>query len=375
MLRISKRTQTVLKHAFYVICNNFVQYFQDLIFQTEGVRPKEITFQSIDDIGRIGRNKRLHLVEIAFSSEYGFHKAKLAIKVYDDEKAIQEATGSAYLADWLKKEKGIKTPKLLYYSKDHKILIYEGLYAKNFDDADIEINEKHFLSGIGLATVHGYELKEIDLQRYYLLVEKGLKEIEKLEIPKSHIQNLSNILYFEIENVLYHSFGGARAFGDFHPGYIMFQIEPHPIHHYGRSSDNVEVFLIDAEFLETKETNENFDRIDRFEDCGTFYAKILLEEFVKSAGSINKTLKNMKNMFEGYDTTFFKQTKVHFWDLYPKGTSLEFQTSLSLLFDTLYISRLEGDYGKEWVKSAIDVRMKLIDFLFTNRPLKTLIGI
>ena len=154
----------------------------------------------------------------------------------------------------------------------------------------------------------------------------------------------------------------------------MFQEGPHPVRHYGRSSDTVEVFLIDAEFLETKETNENFDRIDRFEDCGTFYAKILLEEFVQSPGSINKTLKQIKALLEGYDATFFKQTKVHFWDLYPKGTTLEFQTSLSLLFDTHYVSRLAGDKGKEWVRTAIGVRIELIEFLLTNRPLRALIG-
>jgi hypothetical protein len=357
---ISRRTQKRLKDAFYTIASHFVTYFQEQIYKTEGFKPEDIKFQSLEPIAIIGRNRKLHLMEVIYASSMGFHKSKLAIKVFDAmDKVLQEASGNQILRYVLEGNEEIKTPHLLYYSKDYQLLIYEGLFADEFESITIPEDEKYFLAGRALGTIHNKELKNIDLERYYMFVENIFsKLIDSKFIPKMILENIRDRIVNEIESKMYYSYGGSRSFGDFHYGNIMFAKKTEKVRDFGFKSDFLQVFLIDPEFIE--ECIESTCP-DRFEDIGTFFAKILLEEFIKSNGSPTKFENLIRSFISGYNT-IYEPFKVKIKDMYPRGMTLELQIIFATLFDLMYY--IDRDNGDEWLKNAINARLKFIDYLF-----------
>jgi hypothetical protein len=358
---ISRTTQKRLKEAFYTITSHFVNYFQDQTYKNEGYRPKDIKFHSLEPIAIIGRNRKLHIFDCNYSTEYGFHKSKLAIKVFDAmDKVLQEASGNQILRYVLEGNSEVKTPQLLYYSKDYQLLIYEGLFAEEFVNVKIPQDEKFFLSGRALGTIHNKELKNVDLERYYMFVENIFSKLfESKYIPKKNLEYIRDTIVNEIETRMYFSYGGSRSFGDFHSGNIMFEKHSEKIREFGLISDDYLVFLIDPEFIEdcTESTCP-----DRFEDIGTFFAKDLLEDFVKSNERPNKTENYIKTFLNGYNT-IYEVFKVKIRDMYPKGITLELQIVFATLFDMLYYIEREED---EWLKNAIRVRLRFIEYLFQH---------
>jgi hypothetical protein len=362
VLNISRNTQKRLKEAFYTIASHFVTYFQEQIQKTEGYKPQDITFHSLEPLAIIGRNRKLHLMEVIYASSMGFHKSKLAIKVFDAmDKVLQEASGNQILRYVLDGNQEVKTPQLLYYSKDYQLLIYEGLFAEEFNNVKILEEEKYFLSGRALGSIHNKELKNIDLERYYMFVENIFsKLIHSNYIPKKTLENIRDKIVDEIESRMYYSHGGSRSFGDFHSGNIMFEKKDKIVRNFGFKSDYLQIFLIDPEFIE--------DCIestcpDRFEDFGTFFAKIMLEEFIKTNGKPEKFERFVRSFIGGYNT-IYEPFKVKISDMYPRGKTLELQIIFATLFDLLYY--VEKNEGDQWLKNAINARLRFIDYLFQH---------
>ena len=335
-------------------------YFQDQTYKNIGYKPKEITFHSLEPLAIVGRNRKLFIYEVNFSSEMGFHKSKLAIKVFDSmDKVLQEASGNQILRYVLEGNPEVKTPQLLYYSKDFQLLIYEGLFAEEFSETKIHESEKYYLAGRALASVHNKELKNLDLQRYYMFVENIFDKLFSSNlIPSNILEEIRDKIVNEIESKMFYSYGGSRSFGDFHIGNIMFEQQSEKVRNLGLKSDKYQVFLIDPEFIEDCIENAC---VDRFEDIGTFFAKSLLEEFIKTAGKPKKVLDDIREFLKGYNSIFEKY-KIQLKDMYPRGITLELQMIFAILFDVLYyITTSEND---EWLKSAIQARISYIDYLF-----------
>ncbi|MFW9927866.1 MAG: hypothetical protein ACFFD1_00575 [Candidatus Thorarchaeota archaeon] len=358
MRNISRRTQKRLKEAFYIIASHFSSYFQDQVLKQSGYRPKDINFHSLDPVAIVGRHRKLHLFEVNFSSEMGFHKSKLAIKVFDNlDKVLQEATGNQILRSVLEGQSEIQTPQLLYYSKEYQLIVYEGLYAEEFENFKLAENDKFYFAGRSLGSVHNRDLKNVDLQRYYTFIDKIFtilfEKYTKL-IPKNTLELIRDRLVQEIEERLFYCYGGSRSFGDFHPGNIMF----------GRGEDKeknkIKIFLIDPEFIEDCiET----PCVDRFEDIGTFFAKIGLEEYVRTNGSLINTKKIVKSFLNGYNSKY-EDIKVRIEHIYPRGKSLEFQMILAIMFDVLYY--LNREENNDWLKQMVTARLAYINTLFMH---------
>ncbi len=363
-----------LKKAFEVVASEFSNFFADKVKTEYGIRPSpsSIKIQSIEINNILGRERELYLVDIAFSSDAGIYQTKLFIKTFlNQQKVFQEASGSIHLEELLKNQISVKTPKLLYYSKEWNILVFEGIYATDFDKFNrISDDEKFFLAGLGLPVLHGKTLKEIDLQRYYLLLEKSISQIKikiKEIIPEgvTIVDILRDTLVKEIEQRMFYSHGGAISFGDFHSGNLMLAPLNEKIRNISKSIDNIQIWLIDCEFTEFD--TENADRVDRFEDIGTFFAKDFLEEFSKNQ-KIKNGLMNLKSFLTGYNAIFKQLTGIYLHECYPKGTTFEFQIAQTLLFDLLYFITKITDINL--IKKGFLLRIDFINYLLNNRLIK-----
>ena len=364
----------ILKKAFEVVASEFSNFFADKIKFQYGIRPdpKSIKIQSIDIKNILGRDRELYLVDIPFSSDAGIYQTRLFIKTFKDQrKVFQEASGSMHLEEILKNQNSVRTPKLLYYSKEWNILVFEGIYADDFDKCPyLSIEEKYFLAGLGLPVLHGSTLKEIDLERYYLLLEKSISQIKSRIssiIPEgvTVLDVLQANLVKEIEQRMFYSHGGGISFGDFHSGNMMFERINEKIRNLNKTIDNIQIWLIDCEF--TDFDIENADRVDRFEDIGTFFAKNFLEEFSETQ-KIKTGLKNLKSFLTGYNSIFKKMTGIYLHECYPKGTTFEFQIAQTLLFDLLYFIIKVSDLSL--IKKAFLLRIDFINYLLNNRLIK-----
>lgn len=363
-----------LKKAFEVIASEFSNFFADKIKLQYGIRPdpKTIKIQSIDVKNILGRDRQLYLVDIPFSSDAGIYQSRLFIKTFKDtRKVFQEASGSMHLEDLLNHQLSVKTPKLLYYSKDWNILVFEGIYAEDFATfRQITSDDKFNLAGQALPVLHGSTLKDIDLERYYLLLEKSISQIKIIIgtiIPEgvAILDILRDNLVKEIEQRMFYSHGGGISFGDFHSGNMMFEQMRTNVRSTNKTTDNIQIWLIDCEF--TDFDTENADKVDRFEDIGTFFAKDLLEEFLAHQ-KIDSGLKNLKAFLTGYNYVFKKLTGIYLHECYPRGTTFEFQIAQTLLFDLLYFITKITDINL--VKKGFLLRIDFINYLLNNRLIK-----
>lgn len=364
-----------LKKAFEVVASEFSTFFSDKVKTQYGVRPspESIKIQSIDIKNILGRDRELYLVDIPFSSDAGIYQTRLFIKTFKDkQKVFQEASGSMHIEGILKNQQSVKTPKLLYYSKEWNILVYEGIYAENFDSFNqISWEDRHFLAGAGLPIIHGNTLKEVDLQRYYLLLEKSISQIKiKIEvlIPEAVtiLDLVQDNLVKEIEQRMFYCHGGGISFGDFHSGNMMLEFTNDTLRTTGRpNTDNIQIWLIDCEFIEYE--SENADKVDRFEDIGNFFAKSFLEEFSQNQ-KIKEGLKYLKSFLTGYNSVFKEITGVYLHECYPRGTTFEFQISQSLLFDLLYFITKITDV--RLIRKGFMLRIDFITYLLNNRLIK-----
>lgn len=364
-----------MKKAFHIIASEFSAFFAKVTQERYGVSPspQSIQVQSIEIRGQLGRGRQLHLVEVPFSSDCGFHQARLFIKTFrEKDKGFQEAQGAQKLAELLADDPYVKTPQMLYFSQEHNILVYEGLYATTFDDwGDLTEDEKFFLTGLSLPRLHGSTIKELDLQRYYLLLERTMDRLGSLlgnceNDYSDQIPELRKKLVDEVEGKLFYAHGGGRSFGDFHSGNIMFEVSQTQLRDTNTRSDWIIVYLLDPEFIET---GQGADQIDRFEDVATFFAKRALNEFVEKK-SLTQLTKDLRWFLRGYNFIFQELTGLHLHQLYPKGVSLEFHMCMGLLYDMLYFVRLNKDFPG-LCERGVGVRLDLINHILDERiPLK-----
>ncbi|MHA2365360.1 MAG: hypothetical protein ACXAC7_15485 [Candidatus Hodarchaeales archaeon] len=364
-----------LKQAIIVIASHFSNYLSEIVIQRQGLKPspESIVVNTVNLISTFGRGRQIHLVEVYFNSDVGLgHSARLFIKVFKNpSKMADEAQGANLLYDLLQNDPCVKTPRLLYYASEHSILVYEGLYAEELSHfQQISENEKDFLAGVALQGIH-YTippvLKEIHLQRYYLLLEKTFNQLIQLNEEKSlnisdQLLKTRELMILEIESRMFYSHGGARAFGDFHAGNLMFSMSHRRFRNTNQPSDFVQIYVIDPEFIEPEAYH-----IDRFEDIGSFFTESALDEFAKGNTNLELTRSKTHLFLNGYNSVFMQITNgVTLQECYPKGSTLNFHISMSILFDLLFYIRT---ISPELLFQGIDVRLKLIEALLVKRTL------
>lgn len=360
-----------LKRAITVIASEFFSFFSDQVKLKTGLRPDplSIQIQSIDIKRTIGRKRELYLVDIPFSSDIGVHETRLFIKLFKDhEKVLQEASGAINLEEILKNVNEVKSPQLLYYSKEWNILVYEGIYADEFDQVTyLSIEDKINLAGMALPLVQGITLKDVDIQRYYLLLEntiKNINEIVEYSAPEyiAELNNIQEKMVLELEGRMFYSYGGGFSFGDFHTGNIMVEKTVMKLRNQNNKIDNIRIWLIDPEFFDSE--SPNHDKIDRMEDIAGIFTGILLSEFAKNS-NVNNSFLLIKEFIKGYNSVFKESTGIIISDCYPKGTTLEYHIGQSLLFDLLYY--LNNQIDVELMISGISLRFNLINHILEKR--------
>jgi hypothetical protein len=372
-----------LKKAIAVIASEFFTFFADQTQEKVGIRPNptSITIQSVDIKRNVGRKRELYLVELNLSTDVGMHETRLFIKLFKDHsKVLQEASGAIYLEDHLKGKKGeeirVMTPKLLYYSKEWNILVYEGIYGDDFDNFNLcSIEDKMMLIGSALPKIQGFTMKEIDLQRYYLLLEKTINELYDIceySLPNYEkiIPQIRELLIQELEQRMFYSYSGALSFGDFHTGNIMLQANPmkltnlftKDVNKNAETLNRTMVWILDPEFFDLESIN--YDRIDRMEDIANVFTSYLLSEFSEK-NSIKKTVKLIEKFLIGYNLEFKKKTGINLQDCYPKGSTLEYQIAQSLLFDIIHY--LRNQFDSELMRTGLDLRLNLIKNILEKR--------
>lgn len=368
-----------LKRAMKVIAKEFANYFSDLVVKTEGTlrpHPESISIQSIVIKNIVGRGRQLHLVEVHFNSDVGLgHSGRLFLKVFrDNNKLAEEAKGAKFLYDSLNQNSYITTPKLLYFSHEYSILVYEGLYADELDKfQNISDQERFFIAGASLAVISSYSpppiditLKQIDLQRYYLLLEKTLDNLFEIGKTKSlkisdRLENIRELMVSNLEEYMFYAFGGTHSFGDYHAGNLMITDkilqttqQPTQSKNYENIFNQFQVYVIDPEFLDP-----DADQTDRFEDIAAFFVESLLNEYANSSfKSANETRAKILLFFQGYDFIFKQDIKtLSFLELYPRGLTLNFQFGMAILFDLLFFIRTAQS---EKLQDGIEFRLRLV---------------
>ena len=232
------------------------------------------------------------------------------------------------------------------------------------------------LVGSALPKIHGYTIKQIDLQRYYLLLERSMNELQNIienYVPGylKKVHQIRDLMVSELEKKMFYSHGGAKSFGDFHPGNIMFQ-STHEKNSNLFDEDSgtlnfetlnrTKVWVLDPEFFDV--SSENFDCVDRMEDIAGLFASYLLSEF-SEMNTIKETSKLIDKFFKGYNLDFKKNVDIKLEDCYPKGSTLEYQLSQNLLFDLISFLRKQLDV--ELMKKGFHLRINLIKKILKKR--------
>ncbi|MHA1542017.1 MAG: hypothetical protein ACTSQH_03490, partial [Candidatus Hodarchaeales archaeon] len=127
---------------------------------------------------RLGKRKELQLMKITVvdALQNKDFQVDLAFKFLNDSnEAIKEANGAVWLEELLKNNDRVKTARLLYFSKEHSLLIYEGLSeSTEFFSNELDLPQKFFLAGSALPYVHGLFKQNVAVDRYLHLITETL---------------------------------------------------------------------------------------------------------------------------------------------------------------------------------------------------------
>ena len=319
-----------------VLSKYFLRQLENLL------RDKTGAFFPIDHLSnlelgkRLGKRKELQLMNVTVVDALQNKKFKvdLAFKFLTDaNEAIKEANGAVWLEELLKNNNRVKTARLLYFSKEYSLLIYEGLSdSTEFFTNELDLPQKFFLAGSALPYVHGLFKQKVIVDRYLHLITETLNG---LNISVNDRDELNSLFKPHLKRIGM-SLAGAHSFGDFHPGNLMLGESDRQLMNSGDLKiDHTITYLVDPAYID----RDNF--IDRAEDFGTFFTKFAYNEYSQTQ-SFEKTVSDIQLFCKGYDyTSSFNGVK--FADYYPEEiTSIDFHIALGILIESLFKSRLAG---------------------------------
>ena len=319
-----------------VLSKYFLRQLENLL------RDKTGAFFPIDRLSnlelgkRLGKRKELQLMNVTVVDALHNKKFRvdLAFKFLTDaNEAIKEATGAAWLEELLKNNNRDKTARLLYFSKEYSLLIYEGLsQSTEFFTNELDLPQKFFLAGSALPYVHGLFKNKVSVDRYLHLITETLNG---LNVTVEDRNELNSLFKPHLKRIGMSS-AGAHSFGDFHPGNLMFGDSDRQLSNSGDLRiDKTIIYLIDPAYID----RDNF--IDRVEDIGTFFTKFAYNDYSLTQ-SFENTITEIQLFCKGYDYTS-SGNGVKLSDYYSDGkTTIDFHIALGILIESLFKSRLAG---------------------------------
>jgi hypothetical protein len=308
---------------------------------------------------RLGKRKELQLMKITVvdALQNKDFQVDLAFKFLNDSnEAIKEANGAVWLEELLKNNDRVKTARLLYFSKEHSLLIYEGLSeSTEFFSNELDLPQKFFLAGSALPYVHGLFKQKVAVDRYLHLITETLNG---LNISTNDRDELNSLFKPFIKRIGL-SLAGAHSFGDFHPGNLMFGDSNRQLANSGDlKMDKTMIHLIDPAYID----RDNF--IDRAEDIGTFFTKFAYNDYSLTQ-SFDKTVSDIQLFCKGYNFTS-SYNSVNFSDYYPEGqTTVDFHIALGILIESLYKSRLAGHSSSS---SVVLTSLEAVKYILNKQP-------
>ncbi|MCK4847434.1 MAG: hypothetical protein KAT16_00250 [Candidatus Heimdallarchaeota archaeon] len=347
-----------------VLSKYFLRQLENLL------RDKTGAFFPIDHLSnlelgkRLGKRKELQLmtVTVVDALQNKEFKVDLAFKfLTDPNDAIKEANGAIWLEDLLKTNNRVKTARLLHFSQEHSLLIYEGLSeSTEFFTNELDLPQKLFLAGSALPYVHGLFKRNVVVDRYLHLITET---VNGLNVSANDRNELNSLFKPHLKRIGI-SLAGAHSFGDFHPGNLMFGDSERQLANTGDLRiDNTIIHLIDPAYID----HDNF--IDRAEDLGTFFSKFVYNDYSLTQ-SFEKSVSDIQLFCKGYDYTG-SINGVKFSDYYPEGkTTIDFHIALGILIESLFKSRLAGHSSRSSVVltsfEAVKEILKKQPFMFYN---------
>ncbi|PWI49189.1 hypothetical protein CEE45_03375 [Candidatus Heimdallarchaeota archaeon B3_Heim] len=344
-----------------VLSKYFLRQLENLLRDKTGAFFPVDRLSNLELGRRLGKRKELQLMTVSVCDALHNREFKvdLAFKFHENsDAAIEEANGAAWLEDLLKTNNRLKTAQLLYFSKEHSLLIYEGLSnPTEFFENELDLPQKLFLAGSALPYIHGLFEQKIVVDRYLHLITETLNG---LNISPNDRDELNYLFKHPLKQMGL-SLAGAHCFGDFHPGNLMFYESDTSHANTGDIRiDKTIIYLIDPAFIE----RDSF--VDRAEDVGTFFSKFAYNDFSLTQ-NFDKTVSDIELFCKGYDYTC-SYNGVYFPDYYPEGTTFDFHIALGILIDSLFKTRLAGYSPPDSVSPLVQTSIEAAKYILERRP-------
>ena len=237
-----------LKPHLIQLVSSFSYYLIDEARKDSGKDVLEVKINDLEYYKAGGRFGEVYVVDVFYSSEYGQHKSKLAIKFIEDAlDVLIEIRNSSFLEKKFSTRSIVKIPRYIYVNlKPPTFIAYEGITGINYEDAHTVV-DKSFWAGYVLSIIHEGKPRPVITDIYEELYRRLVLSIYGGDEKEQEIMEKSKNLIEMVSS----SHGGSDAFGDFHQSNLMIRATT--------QGEVVSIALIDPTFWMQ-------GSFDRFED-------------------------------------------------------------------------------------------------------------
>jgi len=305
-----------LKPSLMQLLSSFSYYFVDEARKTTGNDIQEVKINDLEYSKASGRFGDVYVVDVFYSSNFGEHRSKLAIKFIEEASdVIIEIKNSSFLEKKFSTRSFVKIPRYIFVNlKTPTFIAYEGITGINYEDA-FNVENKSFWAGYVLSIIHEGKPKSVIIDIYEELYRRLILAVFGGDEEEQEIMEKSKSLIEMVAS----SQGGSDAFGDFHQSNLMIRTSP--------QNEIVSIALIDPTFWMA-------GSFDRFEDIGTFFGRQVFLEY-RETKTIEKTTEDIEKFIEGYNVHLKEINGVLLEEMYPKGYPLDLFLSIWAMMDII----------------------------------------
>ena len=305
-----------LKPSLMQLLSSFSYYLVDEARKATGNDVQEVKINDLEYSKASGRFGDVYVVDVFYSSNFGEHKSKLAIKFIEEvSDVITEIKNSSFLEKKFSTRSFVKIPRFVFVNlKTPTFIAYEGITGINYEDA-LNVENKSFWAGYVLSIIHEGKPKPVIIDIYEELYRRLILAVFGGDDEEQEIMEKSKTLIEMVAS----SHGGSDAFGDFHQSNLMIRTSP--------QNEIVSIALIDPTFWMQ-------GSFDRFEDIGTFFGRQVFLEYRKTK-SLEKSIEEIEKFIEGYNVHLKEIYGVLLEEMYPKGYPLDLFLSTWAMMDII----------------------------------------
>ncbi|MHA1401044.1 MAG: hypothetical protein ACTSQE_11915 [Candidatus Heimdallarchaeaceae archaeon] len=296
------------------LIKSFKYYFISEAAKSTGKNILEINIDSVQYNKRAGRFGEVFVIDVFYSSKFGNHKSKVAIKFIEDPSdAMLEIKNTVYLEKKFSARSVVRIPRFIFVNlSNNPFIAYEGISGINYEEA-VTIREKSFWAGYVLSIIHGGQTRPVMTDVYEEIFRRLVMMIYGGEEAEQEIMEKSKNMI----NMVATSQGGCDAFGDYHQSNLMLRTTA--------NNEIVSIALIDPTFWMK-------GSYDRWEDVGTFFGRQSIIEY-RSNRNLADTIEDVKQFIRGYNVHLREINVPSLSDIYPKGFPVDFYIAIWAMMD------------------------------------------